>query len=180
MDALGAAKGERRLVPIPGPRLAAALKYGRVDAFISLEPWPSQALKSLKERVHLLLPPRGKAIYVPSLYLVSTGPVLERQPEAVTLFLAGIVKARQFIKKEPDSAAAILAGVINLKLADIQAVLPSFSYPVNLDRRAKRQLQDISQWLKEEEGLDLEEPVTEFFAPEFLARVDPGSVTMGR
>ncbi len=180
MDAVGPAKGRRRPLSIPGPRLTAALKMGRLDAFISLAPWPSRALESLKDKVHVLSLPRAKEIYLPSLYLVSTGPVLEQDPKAVTLFLAGLIRARQFIRKKPDSAARILARIISLKPADVQEMLTSFSYPVRLDGRAERQVRDIADWLKEKKGLKIDGSAANFFAPEFLAWVDPGSVTMGR
>ena len=101
-------------------------------------------------------------------------------PVVMILFLAGLIRARQFIRKKPDSAARILARIISLKPADVQEMLTSFSYPVRLDGRAERQVRNIADWLKEKKGLKIDGSAASFFAPEFLAWVDPGSVTMGR
>jgi sulfonate transport system substrate-binding protein len=114
------------------PALAPALKYGKVDAIVSWEPFNTMVLDQVPES-YAVLRGGGHLSYI----MVATAhvPTIEASPQLIRDFVAGLAQASQYTRKNRDEAVEIFAKwVPGLDVAVGKKAIRHISYDPRVSR----------------------------------------------
>ncbi len=122
-----------------------ALAAGELDAIVASEPTPSQAeaggygheLATLGE-LHNTYP----------ILLVVNSNFAEEHSEIVVKILKALIRARDFIKNNPERAAKIQSNITGLDAAIIKNAMSFHYYDVNMNDETRNSLRSMAEFLK--------------------------------
>lgn len=147
--------GKIALVEVPFPEMPAALDAGRIDAFVSVEPFVTQALQADGQRVfnpyERVLPGLSTADYF------VTAEYLSENQEVVEAFQRGIKRATEYANANPDAVKAIVPTytqltpevVEQIRLPVLVSELDPTKYQPHIDLSRKYGLMDADVQLEE-------------------------------
>lgn len=121
-----------------------ALQEGKVDAVVSWEPYASNMLVKMSDKVHSL----DTMIDHSTLWLaVSSSSYIDQNPETIVAYLTAIKKAQQHIRNNPQETQKILARKTNSSQQVIQNIWTSITYDLSLGEQMLILLEDQHRWL---------------------------------
>ena len=110
------------IVNVSPPDTVPALSRGDVDAAYTFPAFTDQARRVLGERYRELMTPA----YVTTLVLLASTDVIEKRPQVVAAFMAGLMKADAVVAADPSAAQEAVVHVVGgvLKLDSVKANWP--------------------------------------------------------
>ena len=149
------------VVNVSPPDTVPALSRGDVDAAMTFPSFTDQAKRVLGDRYRELMTPG----YVTNLVLLASTDVLEKRPQAVAAFLAGLMKADAAVASDPvaaqQSVVKIVGGV--MKADALKANWPDYDYNAGLDAPLLSLMVEEGRWVKERGLIKNVEPTEALF-----------------
>ena len=149
------------VVNVSPPDTVPALSRGDVDAAMTFPSVTDQAKRVLGDRYRELMTPG----YVTNLVLLASTDVLEKRPQAVAAFLAGLMKADAAVASDPvaaqQSVVKIVGGV--MKADALKANWPDYDYNAGLDAPLLSLMVEEGRWVKERGLIKNVEPTEALF-----------------
>ncbi len=87
-----------------------------------------------------------QAIYTETFNIAARQDYVQKNPETVKRFLRALIKAENFVAKNPDEAQNIMATATKIDSSLIRDVWNAFNYHVVLDQRLLITLEDEARW----------------------------------
>lgn len=118
LEAAGLGVDDVQLINTPPPEMTVALLAGGVDAFVGWDPWPIVALKDVPGAYQVV---RGGDHISYLGFNVALRPWVEANGETIEKFLAAVSEADQWMRANPQEAAAVATRWIpglNLEVAE--------------------------------------------------------------
>jgi sulfonate transport system substrate-binding protein len=171
LEEAGLAPEDVEIVNTPPPDMAVALQTGGVDAIAIWDPWPIVALRDVAGTYEVV---RGGGYISFIGYIVAERSWVEQNPEVVNSFLTARARADQWIRENPDAAAAV--AVRWLPGMREEVALDAMQYNVQqLDPRFSAcnylALHNSQQLLADLGTIDSTFDVNQHFEPRFISRV---------
>jgi len=149
------------VVNVSPPDTVPALSRGDVDAAMTFPSFTDQAKRVLGDRYRELMTPG----YVTHLVLMASADVLEKRPQAVAAFMAGIMKGDAVIAADPavaqQSVIRVVGGV--LKADSLKANWVDYDYRTGLDAPLLSLMVEEGRWVKERGLIKNVEPTEALF-----------------
>jgi len=125
VDAQGGDSTQLKFVELPFPQMAAAVKAGRVDAAMNVEPFVTQSKGDGLEKV---LAPQASAVPgLPTTLIVSSGTYAAANPTVIEKFMAALSAAGKKANADPAAGRAV-AGFTKLPAATLDVItLPVYA-----------------------------------------------------
>lgn len=175
-DKHGVNKSEVKYVNVAAPEVVAALDRGDIDAFFLWEPFPTRALETSGNKVHLMATSADDGVYESSLFMQVSGSFAEQNPKAVENILKSLIEANEIIKKDPDKAGQITAKVTKMEVAQATKLVKEFKYDVLIDDDTVNKFQEAAAWMQGKGQIKQIPDWKKSITPEFLKRVEPKNV----
>lgn len=132
------------LVNLNGPEAIQAISRGDVDAMFYWFPFPEKAMGELGSKVFEL--PSNH--HVPGSWVIVVKKEYAHQnPEVLKQFLRAIIKAEDFILKEPESAMRIHSQVSGVPLTILSSKFKTMDFGLLLDQELILDLEDQARWI---------------------------------
>lgn len=149
------------VVNVSPPDTVPALSRGDVDAIVTFPSFTERARNVLGDRYRELLTPG----YVTHLILMVSTDALEKRPQAVAAFMAGLMKADAAIAADPAAAQQSIVRVTGgvLKAEALKASWPDYDYRTGLDAPLLSLMVEEGQWVKERGLIKNVEPTEALF-----------------
>ena len=134
------------VVNVSPPDTVPALSRGDVDAIVTFPSFTDQARRVLGERYRELMTPG----YVTHLILMVSTEALEKRPQVVASFMAGLMKADAAIAADPAAAQQSIVRVTGgvLKAEAVKANWPDYDYRTALDAPLLSLMVEEGEWVK--------------------------------
>ena len=127
----------------PAP-LSEALMQGKVDAAAIWDPFAYDLKAALGQNGVAWTPPTGQDFF----FLLLTGDAtVNTRPGALEKLLRALLKAEDFIKKNPGGAQAIVAERLKLKMPYLQYAWAKRTYALSLDQTLLLLMEDEARWM---------------------------------
>ncbi len=123
--------------------LPKALAEGRIDAFSMREPYISRARELLGNN-HIIFSAPG--VYRQFEALVASDRLVRQQPKVLNRYLEAVLRAEEFVRREPQQAHAIIARKLGVDAAAVAAIWPETGLLVSLDKSSILLLEQIARW----------------------------------
>lgn len=127
-----------------------ALAGGEVDAVCTWAPFTTMALDGLGANGVVLDKPD---LYRMSWNLVAGREFILREPEVIERFLRVVIKANEFISRQPDRALTITARAVGLDLPALEKEWADYDLTAVLDQSLILYLEDQGRWMAAQSGV---------------------------
>lgn len=158
--------------------MPAALETRSVDAISIFDPFAFIAEKNLKDRAITFNNPELYSEF----YVLNVRPEqIEKQPKEIEALLRGLVKAGEFIQKNPEESKQILQKYTKLDKDVIDGIWGNFVFKPALTQRLIDYWQAQAVWAKATGKVTPKTPVPNFrniVDARFLEKVDPSAVQL--
>ena len=140
-------------VPLSPRDLLQAMESGTIDAMACWEPWVSTAQMNggtfLFSGLHSNLGDRQGAVGWLSFYATMqiTDEYLHEHTDDVKAMLRALEKATIFINEQPDEAAAIVAGKLNLEKDQVSSIMAKNHYSMDIDQHFRSTCEEMSSFM---------------------------------
>ncbi len=141
--AQGLARRELRTVPLKPEEMRQAIRDRSVDAVCTWNYPLSQIERDLGITGAVFY---DREIYTETFNIAVAREVLDGRPEAVQAFLRALIKAEQFVARQPEEAQVIVASATAVDQNLIREVWDAFNYSVRLDQTLLITLEDETRW----------------------------------
>lgn len=144
-----------KLVNLQAADMLAALQSGQIDTFAAWEPWGIKAeafgAKVLFTGTKSYL--SGKETDVNWLNFIvaidASKKFVKANPKAAQAYVKAMIKATDFINKNPEEAAGIIAKQINLDKDTCLKIMKKNVYNVAFDKTFKNSCDELAQYMKD-------------------------------
>lgn len=147
MDSFFAAHGIVRkneaTISLNPDELSAALLSGKVDAAVT---WNLPLIilrEKMGDRVVTLF---DADIYTLKFVVAARQEFVQKNPEAIKLFLQGLLKAEKFVREHPDQAQTLVADALQVNKPLLIDIWDDYDFKVSLDQALLIILEDESRW----------------------------------
>ncbi|MGJ8720339.1 MAG: ABC transporter substrate-binding protein [Salinibacterium amurskyense] len=160
-------------VNVAGAEQVAALAKGDIDGIVNQEPIIGRALEELGDSVDFLTPGLEQ-VYTARNWMQFERSYAEANPEVVEGILAALQRANEFLKSDPEAAAAIVAARLGISADDIprQWEEAGASWDVYLDEEASASYQGVADWMLANDRISSEHPESDFVDDSYLTAVN--------
>ena len=123
-----------------------------------------------------------REIYTETFNIAARQEFVQKNPETIKRFLRALIKAEDFVAKNPDEAQAIMSADTKIDKSLIQEVWSSFGYHVILDQTLQITLEDETRWAMKNKLTDLTiiPDYPKFIHLDSLGAVKPEAIKMNR
>lgn len=139
----GIARKDMKVVDLKAVELSDALANGTVDAVSAFNPFLIQMQKKLG---HKGLTFYDEEIYTQSFNIVATQQFVRNNPGKVNKVLRALIKAEEFVTRNPAAAQKIVADFSRMDAALVREIWQDASFLVRLDQSLVLALEDESRW----------------------------------
>jgi ABC-type nitrate/sulfonate/bicarbonate transport system substrate-binding protein len=149
------------IVNVSPPDAVPALSRGDVDAAVTFPSFTDQARRVLGDKYRELMTPG----YVTHLVLMASTDILEKRPQAVAAFLAGLMKGDAVVASDPAAAQKSVLRVTGglLKADALKAAWSDYDFKTGLDNPFLSLMVEEGQWVKERGLIKNVEPTEALF-----------------
>ncbi len=131
------------LVNLRPQEMLAALTAGSIDAYNTWEPYVSNGIKTLGEKVTQL---DTKGIYSETFNIVTTVDYLNKNPIVAKKFMQALIDAEAWIKANPKEAIILVSKAVNMKQENLATIWDDYVYEVVLDQKVLNVLNTHAAW----------------------------------
>lgn len=162
----------------------AALERGDIDAMACWEPWVGKAIDGGGQLMFSgfwsNLPEKEGEVHWIDFHMTvqSTKAFYDENPEQVQKILRALYKATEYINEHRSEAAEIIAGKINLEVAECERIMANNIYSMEFDEDFVTGTDTMAKFMEETGNIDA---VPEFYSyayPEVLKEIYPELVTV--
>ena len=139
----GISKKDIHLVGLPPDRLQKALENGDVDAITVWNPMLIRIQKKLGDRVVTFY---GGDLYTQFYIVVAREEYIRKNPTTVLKLLKALVKAEEFVSRNPEEAQKIVAEASRTDIQLVEATWAVNNFRLALDQSLILALEDESLW----------------------------------
>lgn len=132
------------LVDVSPEKVIDALKAGRIDAAVAIQPFLSMARADMGDKIKLTY---GEDIYAFRFLLVGKTAYIDTHPEEIQRVLQGVVAASKFIHDNPVAALNLLGVATNVDGSTIGEYFDPEDYTVGLDQSLLLALEEQARWV---------------------------------
>jgi NitT/TauT family transport system substrate-binding protein len=136
-------RGEIRTVNIKPKKMFEALMNGEVDAIATWNPQNTKARKALGKRAITF---DAEGLYSPSFIIAARREYSASHPETVRQVLRALVKASEFIQKDPGASHAIVAGHLGTEKDLLDELSSTYRFKITLDQSLLSTLEAQCHW----------------------------------
>ncbi|MBI4321404.1 MAG: ABC transporter substrate-binding protein [Chloroflexi bacterium] len=159
------------------PEIVALMDRGEVVAFSLWEPFPTRSLELSASKVKILA--AGMELgHDSGLHLLTMRKFDQENQEALTRYLAALHEANQFIAKNHDRAAQILADKIKVDTAQASKLIKETTYGLVADKQMTDYLRSVGEWFKATGRLDEVPDYQKHIDTKPMKAVDPAAVKL--
>ena len=123
--------------------LPKAFASGEIDAFSMREPFISEAIDLLEEKAVVFEMP---GIYLKTSNVVSLNSYIASNPQIIDCFLRSMIKAEEYIQKNPQEAMKIVAKRLGMAEERLNNVWKDIIFRVTLDQALLLSLENEARW----------------------------------
>ncbi len=142
----------------------AALENGEVDAIVIWEQFITKLKNEGKAKVLI----DGTGIKKSNMVVYSIKEYAENNPELIEAFIKAVDRGAQYIKENPDDAAAKLAEVYQVTESDMKEILENFDFTVSLTDDDIAEITKVSDYAYEAGIIQNEVDTTDFINTTYL------------
>jgi len=139
----GIARKNMKVVDLKAEGLSDALENGTVDAVSAFNPYLIRMQKKLGNRVITFY---DEEIYTKTFNIVATQEFVRNNPGKVDKVLGALIKAEQFVSRNPAAAQKIVADFSLMDAALVREIWQDTSFLVRLDQSLVLALEEESRW----------------------------------
>ncbi len=175
----GIARKDTNVTDLKQGQLPDALANGFVDAISVFDPYLGEARKKLGAKGVAFY---DKELYMQTFNLVAKQEFIRGHPEAVKKVLRALVKAEDFVRRNPADAQKIVADFSRIDLGSLRETWPDAVFRVTLDQSLVLAMEDESEWAVKNNLTDMTEVPNylDFIYFEGLQSVKPKAVRILR
>jgi ABC-type nitrate/sulfonate/bicarbonate transport system substrate-binding protein len=137
------APGDVSLVDLPPGRLAQELAIGTIDAASTWQPVRFQAETALGAEGISFVEPKA---YTVTHVVVGRTDFVRAQAEPMRRLVRGLLRAEEFVKAQPQEAAALASQLLRVDLSALQRNWSELGFRVNLLQSQLVTLEDEARW----------------------------------
>lgn len=166
-----------RLIDISPKKAIDAMKEGKIDAAVTMEPFLSMAKTDMGDKIKLTY---GEDIYDFRFLLVGKAAYIDSHPQEIQRVLRGLIAADKYIHNHPMAALNLLGVATNVDGATIAKYFDAEDYEVGLDQALLLALEDQARWVMHR-GFVATRPMPNFLSAikyRDLEVVEPAAVTI--
>ncbi len=153
------ARTELKLSSMQPPAMPAALVGGAVDAFSMWEPWGTQAVMQMPDKVINLTEPE---LYRYESLLTGHSDAITKHPDVPGKILKALIQAEKFIQDHNDEAFAILSKAITFEPSAFKRLWPQYVHKVRLEEGPLDLMRENFELLKEDDANFKDEEIPDF------------------
>jgi len=127
--------------------LPEALARGEIDAFSGREPYTSQVKAKLGSDGIIVFEERG--LYDPIDMVVTTKKLVREHPDAAKSILKALIRAEEFIKKQPEEAKKIVSKKLNVPETELARDWSHLNLNVQLPQSLVLAMEDEARWVRD-------------------------------
>jgi NitT/TauT family transport system substrate-binding protein len=175
----GIARKDVKVADLTQEDAVEALANGSIDAASVFYPYLNKAKKKLGERGVVF---SKKDLYIQTFNIVAKQELFRRQPETVKKMLRSLVKAEDFLTRNPGEAQKIVADFMQVNLESVRESWADATFAVTLDQSLLLAMEDESEWAIKNKLTDMTEVPNylDFIYFEGLQSVKPDAVRILR
>lgn len=164
------------LVDLEPATVSKALDNGEIDAVATWRPYLTMTADNLGTNAVILHDP---SLYTMTWTVVVRPEWAQAQGRAVRKFLRALIRATNYIKRNPDEARDIYGRRAGLKGSSLEAAWEGWMFDVSLDQSLILDLEDQARWVLRRKGVRQSPPnFLEAIQADALQAVSPSSVTI--
>lgn len=166
-------------VDVEPDAMSDALAAGKVDAVAIWNPYALHIKRRLGDAVRIL---HADDIYMETFGLVGRPELVRGRAEAVERFLRALVRAETFVREHPAEARALVASVLELEAADVDATWAPFDFRIRLDEQMLVLMDEQVRWAIRAGLVPTQATPNflDFIAPQALQSARPDAVRLVR
>ena len=172
----GLTMNDVEVVKADPPELVAALGRGDIQAFDIWEPFPTNAMQLMGDKIHVLSDSDALGV-TGALYQAMSAKFLSDHPQAGVGLMKAYLQAEAFLKANPQKAIEIIARYSNLGVDDTTPVVQKADYHVVVDPKMLSEMQLLGAWLKDIGRIKVEPDYASAIDGSYLKQADPTRVT---
>jgi len=159
--------------------LVSLLVNGDIDAFVTREPFLSQAKASLQDKAVIFTEP---GLYLKTSPLVAFNNSIKDRPQTIKKILRALLKAEEFIKRYSEQAIEIVSHSTRIPLSEVRHAWTELNLTVSLEQSLIISLEDEARWaIKNKLTEKTQIPnYLNFIYPAALEAIKPEAVTIIR
>ncbi len=160
------------------PEMVTLMDRGDIDAFALWEPFPMRALETMGNKARILARGMDNNIYTAILNVVVSKAFAGKNPEAVERLLKSLAEANEFIKSNPDKAAALVAETVKWDAKGVSQLIKENNYEIVLLPATLKDLSDTAAWLAKANRIKAVPDMKKVVVPDYLKKVNPAGVKL--
>jgi ABC-type nitrate/sulfonate/bicarbonate transport system substrate-binding protein len=133
-----------RIVDLQPDQMLASIRSGRIAATATWNPTLLSIKTALAEKARIF---DGSDIYTENFCVVAESEFMAKNPAAIRGFLRALIRAEDFLARNPQKAVAIIGKYTDTADAAVIAELPFFTFRVGLDKPLLLALEDEARWV---------------------------------
>lgn len=159
--------------------LPPALASGAVDAISIRKPHTDAAERLLGVNAVVFSLP---GLYTKTLNVVASVNFIKEKPWAVKRIIMGLLKAEEFVKKNPEQAIQIVSARLGISKAELSDIWPELNLRVSLDQQLLPSLEEQARWAIKNRLTDKKQVPNylNFIYSDALKEIKPEAVTIIR
>jgi len=142
---------EVEVINLKAEEIPAALVHGDIDAASVFSIYISFAQKALGGRGITFY---DEDIYTSTFNVVAKQEFIRENPGKVVKMLRALIRAEEFVRKDPDEAQKIVAGFTGMGKDIVRDMWPNADFRVSLDQSLLLALEDETRWANENKLTD--------------------------
>jgi len=139
----GVSRDQIETINVKPKKMFDVLMKGDVDAIATWNPQMSQALKALGEKGVAFY---AEGLYSPAFVISAKKEYVRKNPETVQRVLRALIKASDFIQKDPGASHTIVAGHLGIGKDLLDELSSTYRFKITLDQSLLSTLEAQCQW----------------------------------
>jgi ABC-type nitrate/sulfonate/bicarbonate transport system substrate-binding protein len=153
------------IVQVEPPEMLAALQRGDIDAFAGWEPWVTKALTAIPGSKNVR---DNEGIITSRNYVYINRSWARQDPAAARAFMRSLTQASDFIEKDPQAAAGVIATYLKLDPVLTRTLIGKVRFQVKLDESSIDYLKTVEKQLIQSKRLKKPTVWAEFIDTDLL------------
>ncbi|TKT93324.1 ABC transporter substrate-binding protein [Dyadobacter frigoris] len=166
-----------KVVNMSPPEMVTALVSGNIDGYFAWEPYIYNSQAKLPKSTVIFNPGN---LYYGRHCVAMNQDFVNAEPKVVEKFLRGLIRAEDFIKKNPGTALEITSKAINIPVKILEILLPEYHPIIELDSNLVGIVNQEGQWAESKTTSDRKINIKfdDFIFTESLQKIKPSAVTI--
>jgi ABC-type nitrate/sulfonate/bicarbonate transport system substrate-binding protein len=162
---------------IEAPEEIAAMQRGDVNAFVAWEPWPTRAVQAIKGAKILI---DNSEFVSQRSYIYMYRSWIAQNPDVALRIMRSLVEATDFINKDPDAAAPMIAKNGQLPVALVKELMPKLVYSMDFSEGSLQNIQAAIATLQQQGKMKKPLDWNSYIYTDLLKQVRPSAIKFSK